>query len=122
MAITWQEDADSRQHTGPSGINQQNAASFGASDYIQGGYPVYASAFGLSHIRALIPCAYSASGTGTGAGYEWRYIKPLVSGPAVSNPGFLKAFQQNGTTGGLVEASASSNFSAGTIDFMCFGY
>ena len=120
MAIIWTEDADSRQNTGPSGIQQQNGASFGASDYVPGGYPVYASAFGLSHIRALIPCAY----TGTAGAYTWAYIKPAISGPSATNPGYLKVYGDGGPTSGApsVEVSASTNFQSSTVDFMAYGY
>lgn len=123
MAITWTEDADSRQNLGISGILQQNSAAFGASDYAKGGYPVYASAFGLSHIRSLIPCAYSAYGPGTPGGYVWQYIKPAVSGPAATNPGFLVALEQNASaSNSLAEVAAGTNFNGGTLDALAFGY
>lgn len=122
MAITWIEGADSRQNLGDSGIIQQNTATFSASDYVPGGYPVYAGAFGLSSIRGLWPVSYSANGAGFPGGYVWEYIKPAVAGPAATNPGYLKAFQQNGSTGPLVEVSVSSNFAGGNADFIAFGY
>ncbi len=112
MAITWTENADSRQNLGPSGIIQQNLATFGFSDYPTGGYPIYASAFGMSSIRALIPCGY----TGAALGLLFEYQKPAVAGPAASNPGYLRLY--NGGT----EVSASNNISGGTADFIAFGY
>ncbi len=116
--MIWIEDADSRQNLGPSGIIQKNTAQFSLSDYPSGGYPVYAAAFGLSQIRSLIPCGY----TGSAAGYVFQYEKPAVSGPASSNPGYLKIFEQNGTTGPLIEVSASNNINGATADFLAFGY
>lgn len=125
MAITWTEGADSRQNLGPSGIMQVNKASFSVSDYPVGGYPIYPSAFGLSHITFLIPVGYGGGGVGAGypAGYVWQYLKPLIEGPANSNPGFLIALEQNGLTGSLVPVSASNaNFAAGSLDLCAFGY
>lgn len=112
MAITWSEDADSRQNLGISGIIQQNTASFSLSDYPVGGYPVYAGAFGMSHIRSLIPCGY----TGSALGLLFEYQKPAVSGPAATNPGFLRLY--NGGT----EVSASNNIIGATVDLLAFGW
>lgn len=112
MSITWTEDADSRQNLGISGIQQQNSAAFSLSDYPSGGYPVYASAFGLSHIRSLIPVAY----TGTALGLVFQYQKPAISGPAATNPGFIRVW--NGST----EVSVSNNIIGGTVDFRASGY
>ena len=124
MSITWTEDADSRQNLGPSGIIQQNTATFSVSDYQVGGYPIYASAFGMSHIRSLIPCGYGGGiGAGYPAGYVWQYLKPAVAGPASSNPGYLIALEQNGLTGSLAQVSASNaNFAGGSLDLLAFGY
>ena len=112
MAITWTEDADSRQNLGISGIMQQNTATFGFSDYPVGGYPVYASAFGLSHIRSIIPCGYS----GSALGLQFQYQKPAVSGPASSNPGFLRLYS------GATEVSASNNINNSTVDLLAYGW
>ena len=90
--ISFKEDADSRQNLGMSGIIQQNTASFGAFDYPAGGYPIYASAFGMSHIRGLWPDAFT---TATSP-YIWRYIKPLIAGLSNSNPGFLQVLTPSG--------------------------
>lgn len=124
MAITWSEDADSRQNLGIGGIIQQNTASFGVSDYQVGGYPIYASAFGMSHIRSLIPCGYGGGvGAGYPAGYVWQYLKPAISGPSATNPGYLIALEQNGASGSLVPVTGSNtNFGGGTLDLLCFGY
>jgi|FreactTroBogLake_1042271.scaffolds.fasta_scaffold16914_2 hypothetical protein len=126
MAITWTEDADSRQNLGPSGIIQQNTAAFSVSDYPGlPGYPVYASAFGMSHIRGLIPIAYSSleNIAGTPGGYVWQYFKPAVSGPAATNPGYLVPLEQSGVTGALVPVTGSNvNFSGGTVDFVAYGW
>jgi hypothetical protein len=122
MSITWTEDAESRQNLGMSGIIQQNTAVFSASDYVKGGYPVYASYFGLSHIRSLIPCGYAQSGPGTPASVEWKYIKPAVSGPSATNPGFLIALEPGASNSTLVEVSASTNFSVGNLDCLAYGY
>ena len=123
MSITWTEDADSRQNLGIGGIIQQNKAAFSVSDYQVGGYPVYASAFGMSHIHGLFPVAYSGSGAGTPGGYVWQYIKPAVEGPAATNPGYLIALEQDAQTGSLVPVTGSNtNFAAGTLDLLCFGY
>jgi len=124
MSITWTENADSRAVLAPSVIMQQNKASFGASDYVNGGYAVYPSAFGLSSIRALIPVAFSASGAGNPGGYVWEAIAPATAGPAATYPWYLRAFQQTSATGPLVEpaTSASCNFNGGTMDWMAIGY
>ena len=119
MSITWTNDGDGRSNLGPSVILQAARASFGASDYVPGGYPVYAGAFGLSTLRGLIPLAYQ----GTTSGYVWEYIRPTIAGPAVSNPGYLKVYGSGASSGGvLTEVSASSNFSGGTADFAAYGY
>jgi hypothetical protein len=89
------------------------------------GYPVFASAFGMSHLRGLIPLAYSALGgiLGSPGGYVWQYIKPVLSGPAASNPGFLVALEQSGVSGSLVPVTGSNtNFAGGTIDFFGYGW
>jgi len=112
MAITWTENADSRQNLGDSGIVQVNTATFGFSDYPSGGYPVYAGAFGLSYITSLIPTAYS----GTALGLLFEYQKPAVQGPAATNPGFLRLYSGN------TEVSASNNILNATVDFLAFGY
>jgi|SRR5579863_2056645 len=114
MAIIWTEAADSRQNLGPSGIIQENVANFGASDYPAGGYPTPPAAFGMGRIRALIPCAY----TGAALGYVWEYdntIQPI---------GRLRVYQQNGTTGALVETASNTDFSAsgGSVRLLAFGY
>lgn len=122
MSITWTENAESRQNLGMSGVIQQNTASFSASDYVKGGYPVYAGAFGLSEVRSLIPAAYSAYGPGTPAGVVWRYITPNPGGNSFTNPGFLVALEPGASNAAFVEVSASSNFSAGNVKFLAYGY
>lgn len=119
MAITWTEDADSRRNLGDSSIQQVNTAAFGVSDYVLGGYSVVPGSFGMSHIRGLIPIAY----TGNTGSVTWAYQKPAVAGPAASNPGFLKAYGDGGPTVGAVatEVSASSNFT-GVVDFLADGW
>lgn len=103
MAISWVEDADSRQNLGPSGIEQEDVASFGLSDYATGGYAVAANAFGLARIRSLVPCGF----TGTTEGYTWLYDTAT---------GKLKAY--NGTN----EVGANTNFSGGTVRCRAKGY
>ena len=117
MSITWTENAESRAMLAPSVQMQQNLASFGASDYVAGGYPVYPSAFGLSTIRALIPTGFSSSAAGTPGSVIWEPIKPAISGPAASNPWYLKALNDT-----LAEVSASNNISGGTMDWLAMGY
>jgi hypothetical protein len=124
VALTWTEDGDSRQDLGNSGIIQQNSATFSVSDYPGlPGYPVYASAFGMSHIRGLWPIAYTALGAGFPGGYVWQYVKPAVSGPAATNPGYLVPLEQNAQTGSLVPVTGSNtNFAGGGIDFLAYGW
>jgi hypothetical protein len=117
MSITWTEDTDSRFQPAPSVISQQNIASFGASDYVTGGYPVYPSAFGLSAIRALIPVGYSSIASGTPGSVIWEAISPAVAGPAASNPWYLKAL-----TDTFAETASNTNFSGGTLRVQAWGY
>lgn len=122
MALTWTLINDSRSNFGPSAIAQPAVASFGASDYVSGGYPVYAGQFGLTALLGVIPVGYSKVGSGAPGGYVWKYVTPAVAGPAASNPGFLVAQQQNGTTGPLVETASNTNFAGGTISVIAYGY
>jgi hypothetical protein len=117
MSITWTENAESRAMLAPSVQMQQNLASFGASDYVAGGYPVYPSAFGLSAIRALIPVGFSSSAAGSPGSVIWEAIKPATSGPAASNPWYLKAL-----TDVLAETASNTNFAAGTMEVLAIGY
>ena len=123
MSISIKVDGDSQQNLGPSGVIIQGTASFSVSDYPAGGYPIIPSQFGLGHIRGLIPYAYSAAGAGNPGGYVWQYIKPVISGPAATNPGFLIALEQNGQTGSLVPVTGSNtNFGAGNLDLLVYGW
>jgi hypothetical protein len=117
MSISWKMNNESRAMLAPSVIIQQATASFGASDYVTGGYPVYPSAFGLSAIRALVPVAFSATGSGTPGSVIWEAIQPAIYGPAASNPWYLKAL-----SGLTTETASNTNLSGGTIDFMACGY
>jgi hypothetical protein len=117
MSITWTENSGSRAMLGPDVQMQQNVASFGASDYVAGGYPVYPSAFGLSSIRALIPVGFSSSAAGAPGSAIWEAIKPAVAGPAASNPWYLKAL-----TDVLADTASNTNFAGGTMEWMAIGY
>lgn len=107
MAITWTEDADSQQHLGPSGIMQQSTAAFSVSDYATGGYSIPAANFGMSRIRGL----FVAAQTGTTEGYLWVYDNS-------TNPGKLKAY----VTSTGEQAAADTDFSAGTLTLLAYGY
>ncbi len=120
MSITWTEEAES-QLRGTSAILQQNTASFGASDYVTGGYPVYPASFGLSAIRSLWIGGVSATGAGTPGSVEWEAVAPAVAGPANSNPWYLKA-GYHGTGNVWNESASNSNFSGGTLRVLAFGY
>jgi hypothetical protein len=123
MAITIKGDGDSGHWLGMSGILQWVGASFSVSDYPPGGYPIFPSQFGLSHIRGLLPMGYTAAGAGFPGGYVWEYIKPAVAGPAASNPGFLVALEQSGVTGSLVPVTGSNaNFAGGSLDLLAYGW
>lgn len=122
MSITWVLDNDSRQNFGPSGIVQPARAFFGASDYVTGGYPVFAQQFGMSSLKGIIPVGYSSTGSGAPGGYVWKFKTPALQGPAFTNPGNLVATQQNGTTGPLVETASNTNFNGGTMDVLVYGY
>lgn len=117
MSITWTMNNESRAMLAPSVIIQQAKASFGASDYVTGGYPVYPSAFGLSAIRALVPVAFSSIATGTPGSVIWEAIQPTIFGPAASNPWYLKALSALGT-----ETASNTNIGGGTVDFLACGY
>lgn len=119
MSISWTINNDARADLGPENIIQKSTASFGSSDYVQGGYPVYPANFGLSAIRGLIPCSFSATGAGTPGGYEWVPVAPAVAGPAASNPWFLKSMQ---TGAPPTETASNTNFSGGTLGVIAFGY
>ena len=122
MSITWTQNFDSRSVLGPNSIQQVSTASFGASDYATGGYPAYPQNFGLSAIRGLIPTGYTASGPGAPGGYVWQAFKPAISGPAASNPWFIKAFQTASNGGQLIETASNTNFSGGMISWSASGY
>ena len=117
MSITWTQNTDSRAMLGPSVQLQQNKASFGASDYVLGGYAVYPSAFGLAVIRALIPVGFSSIAAGTPGSVIWEAIQPATAGPAASNPWYLKAL-----TDVFAETASNTNFAGGTADFMALGF
>jgi|SRR5882762_814457 len=106
MAITWTEDADSRQVLGPSGIVQVNIANFASSDYVTGGYPILPIAFGLARIRG----AWSVGSTAPAQGYRWEF-------DSSTTPPRLKAM-----TGINVEAAAGTNLAPGTVRIMAYGY
>lgn len=117
MSIIWTEAGDSRAMLGPSTTIQENIANFNVSDYPAGGYPVPAQNFGMSRIRALIPCGY----TGAARGYVWEYdTTGLANQPPL---GVLRVYQQNGTTGALVETASNTDFSAlgGSVRLLAFG-
>lgn len=117
MSITWTQTTDSRAMLAPSVIKQQNKASFGASDYVTGGYPVYPSDFGLSAIRALIPVAFSGFAAGQPGSALWEAISPAVAGPAASNPWHIVAL-----TDVFAESASNTNFAAGTMSWEATGY
>ena len=120
MSITWTEKPDSRVMLGPQNEQEQSKASFGASDYVTGGYPVYPANFGLSSIRALIPVGFSSVAAGTPGSQDWVAVQPAVAGPAASNPWFLKAGYFG--AGGFTETASNTNFGAGTMDVLAIGY
>ena len=116
MAITWKEDADSRQNLGASGIIQQNTASFSASDYATGGYLINPQVFGLGLVRGLIPTAY----TGTAGIYDWVFVPATTVTP--TNAGQLQVLVTPSGGGAMVQASASTDLSGGTVAFLAFGF
>lgn len=120
MSITWTEDAES-QLRGTSAILQQNTASFGASDYVAGGYPVYPASFGLGAIRGLVVAGVSGTGAGTPGAVEWEAVAPATAGPAASNPWHLQA-GYHGTGNAWNESASNTNFSGGTLRVLAFGY
>jgi hypothetical protein len=114
MAITWTEDADSRQNLGPSNISQCNAANFASSDYTTGGYTVNPQAFGLARLRGLwLVGAMGTVANPANNGYNWVLNKYS----ATTSPAYkLQAFTSGGT-----EASASTDFSGLTLTFKAEG-
>jgi hypothetical protein len=121
MSITWTMDNDSRAMLGPSATVLQATASFSASDYVTGGYPVLPSAFGLGSIRCMLEAGSTSNAVGYPGGYEWNPVAPSVAGPAASYPWYLQALRQNGTTGPLVETESNTDFSGGTLRVLVFG-
>lgn len=108
MALTWKEDAESRQDLGFSGIIQMNTASFSLSDYTASGYAVNPVAFGLAAIRGLIPIGY----TGTAVQYAWVYNATFKT---------LEVLQGNGT-GPLAQVSVGTDLSGGTVRLLAYGF
>jgi predicted permease len=111
MSITWTEDSDSRANLGPGAIMQQNSASFGASDYVNGGYLIVPAAFGLSRIRALLAVA----ATGNALGYVWNYNASASS---------LISYQSSASNGQFVQTASNTDFSGngGSLKLLAFGY
>lgn len=114
MALTWKEDADSRQDLGMSGIIQCNVASFAASDYVTGGYPVAPSAFAFGYLRGLIQLAF----TGTAYLYSFKYNAAT---------GKLQAFEAitgaaSGDPAVETEVPAGTDLSGGTVTFLAYGF
>lgn len=111
MAITWTEDTDSRVNLGPGAIQQQNTATFGASDYVTGGYLVLPAAFGLARIRGAIVVGQN----GNALGYDWQYNS------SASN---LIPYQQSASNGPLVQTASNTDFSGngGSLKVLAFGF
>lgn len=111
MSITWTEDAESRFVAGPSAIMQENVASFGASDYVTGGYFVDPKWFGLARIRGLWP----VGANGGALGYMWVY------NPSASN---LMAYQQSASNGVFAQTASNTDFSnnSGSLRLLAFGF
>lgn len=111
MSIIWTEDADSRAMLGPGVEMQQNTATFGASDYVTGGYPVPPNAFGLSRIRGVAVVGR----TGNALGYDWQY------NPSASS---IIPYQQSASNGPLVQSASNTDFSgnSGSLRVLAFGY
>lgn len=122
MAITWTIDNEGRADLGQSGILQAVVGTFGASDYVTGGYPIYAKDVGMSSIRGIIPSGFSSFGAGNPGGYVWEAQSPSTPGPANTYPWYLRALEQSAATGPLVEPSASTSFAGGTIRLLVNGY
>jgi hypothetical protein len=115
MSITWTEVADTRANLGPgAGLTQSNVAVFSVSDYPTGGYPINPQAFGMVRIIDLIPSGY----TGAARGFVFEYDK------TTQPTGNLVAYEQNGSTGALVQTASNTDFSAsgGSLQLRAFGY
>ena len=119
MSITWVVEGDARHDLGPNGILQKARASFGASDYVTGGYPVFPQNFGLSAIKGIWPIGFTATGAGTPGGYEWVPVEPAIGGPAATNSWFLKSMQ---TGAPPTETASNTNFNGGSMDVLAYGY
>jgi hypothetical protein len=111
MAITWTENTDSRAMIGPSVQIQQNSASFGASDYVTGGYLVDPQWFGLRKIRGAIVVGL----TGNALGYLWEY------NPTASN---LIAYQPGASNTAFSQTASNTDFSGngGSLQLLAFGF
>jgi hypothetical protein len=111
MAITWTEDSESRANLGPSNISQMNVATFGASDYVTGGYFVDPQWFGLRRIRGAVVVGQS----GNALLYNWEYS------PSASS---LQAYQQSASNGPFAQTASNTDFSAnnGSLRLLAFGF
>lgn len=111
MSITWTTQADSRQNLGFSGIIQPMRMTFGASDYLTGGYAVTPGQFGFGRIHGLWVIAQA--GTALATTVELRYNR---------TSGKIQAF--GGAASGIALAEVANGFdlSAFTFDIIVFGY
>jgi hypothetical protein len=111
MAITWTEDTDSRADLGPSTIQQQSLATFGASDYVTGGYFVDPQWFGLRRIRGAVVTGLS----GNALGYLWQYS------PSASS---LYAYQPGASNTAFEQTASNTDFSGngGSLRLLAFGF
>lgn len=108
MAITFTELADTRQNLGFSSIEQINTATFGSSDYVEGGYLVNPSAFGfgLTYGMVVIGQTYT-TWTSPASSYFWEYDTTTSK---------LQAFQGTG------EAANQTNFFGLTLTILGKGF
>lgn len=111
MAITWQQDEESKVYLGPSVQQQDSIASFASSDYPTSGYPVAASAFGMTRLRDLWE---GARESGPALGVVWEYDKVNKK---------LQAFWTGASTSGkLAEVANGTDFSSTTVRFIANGF
>ena len=113
MALTFIEDAESRQNLGFSGIIQQNKATPASDDYPTGGYLINPQNWGLGFIRGLLIMGM----TGTAPDYIWQYVPAAATSVTSTYSGNLFAYSALGT-----QVAAATDLSGGSLLLLAYGF
>lgn len=109
MSMSLKETGEGRGNIAPSFIIQPATASFSASDYPTGGYPVTGAPVGLGYVRGMIPAGY----IGTASNYLWEYVPSAVT-PGTGN---LLVQSAPGT-----QVAANTDLSGAMVAFQIVGF